>query len=340
MNKGFYRFGAVLAGVLLVLGANGGMQVNATEMTEEVIVSAEEPQVGETAEEQAEPQDEESVEPQTELPVRGAVVWPVEDTSLFDNRGNIVLEVKAGTPMKVLFYADGYFKVFCQKKVGLVDCNICMINLPDVMQKEMQYDITNSYSSIYKIHGYDIKDVTGEVLYPYAKVGAKRYLVPLLYPVALKLYEAEEDAIERGYTIKVYDAYRPYTVTKDIYAKTSDFVAANPVYGEYMTAPVNGVKYAQNNFLAKSVSNHNYGVAVDITLVDLATGKELQMQAPMHELSTRSVLSLNNENADLLSDIMLSNGFNGLASEWWHFDIREYRRSYAAFQVKPFARFT
>ena len=270
-----------------------------------------------------------------EMLVRGAIIWPMEDTVLCNNQGKTIIEIPAGTPLKALFEADGYFKVFYKKKIGLIDSSICMINLPDIMPDEMQYDITNSYSSIYKIHGYDIEGVTGEVLYPYVKVDEDEYLVPLLYPVALKLYDAEMDALKQGYTLKVYDAYRPYAVTKEIFARTLQFITDNPIYGDYMTEPVAGVCYGPNNFLAKSVSNHNYGVAVDITLVSLESGEELQMQAPMHELSTRSVLTLNNENADKLAEIMTSNGFRGLASEWWHFEIRECRKSYAAFQVKP-----
>lgn len=269
------------------------------------------------------------------LHVRGATIWPVTDVKMHNATGEELKTIKAGTPLKVLTYANGIFKVYYDKKTGFVDSSVCMINLPDIMPEEMQYDITNSYYSIYKIHGDRIDGVTGEVLYPYVLIDEEEYLVPLLFPVAVHLYEAQKIAMERGYTLKVYDAYRPYAVTKDIYALTTEFVTANPIYAELMTEPVKGVAYKQSNFLAQSVSNHNYGVAVDITIADLKTGKELEMQSPMHELSTLSVLSLNNENANILADIMLSNGFKGLNSEWWHFEIRDYRGKYAAFQAQP-----
>lgn len=269
------------------------------------------------------------------LHVRGATIWPVTDVKMNNAAGEEMKTIKAGTPLKVLTYANGIFKIYYDEKTGFVDSNVCMINLPDIMPEEMQYDITNSYYSIYKIHGDRIDGVTGEVLYPYVLIDEEEYLVPLLFPVAVHLYEAQQTAMERGYTLKVYDAYRPYAVTKDIYALTTEFVTANPIYTELMTEPVKGVAYKQSNFLAQSVSNHNYGVAVDITLADLKTGKELEMQSPMHELSTLSVLSLNNENANILADIMLSNGFRGLNSEWWHFEIRDYRGKYAAFQAQP-----
>lgn len=139
-----------------------------------------------------------------------------------------------------------------------------------------------------------------------------------------------------GYTIKIYDAYRPHSVTNDIYNKTSAFVKKNPRFVDYMTEVVNGTAYKQSNFLAKSVSNHNYGVAIDITLVNCHTGEEMQMQSAMHELSTWSVLDRNNPVADALQELMTDYGFEGLKSEWWHFQIKDCRMAIASFQVRPY----
>lgn len=266
----------------------------------------------------------------------GATVWPVQDLPVFDNMAAEVDTVAAGTPMLVLSYEYDLFKVCYDGKMGLVAADACMINLPDVMQIEMEYDIVNSYSSIYRIHGEDITAVTGEVLYPYAKQGKDAYLVPLLVPVAKALFKAEEGALEMGYTIKIYDAYRPHSVTNDIYDKTSAFVKKNSRFVDYMTEVVNGTAYKQSNFLAKSVSNHNYGVAIDITLVNCHTGEEMQMQSAMHELSTWSVLDRNNPVADALQELMTDYGFEGLKSEWWHFQIKDCRMAIASFQVRPY----
>lgn len=270
---------------------------------------------------------------QDSICVRGALVWPSQDMEFLDYNKEVICKIKAGTPVKAFAETNGYMKVYYNKRVGLLDSSLCMINLADAMQPEMLFDITNSYSSKYKIHQNDITDVTGEVLYPYAMTDEGTFLVPLLYPVAVKLYEAEADALERGYTLKIYDAYRPYEVSTYIYQKTTEFIEENPIYGEYIEETIKGVTYSQSNFLAKSASNHNYGVALDLTLADLETGEELQMQSDMHELSPWSVRALNNDNANLLSEIMLAHGFRGLNSEWWHFDIREYRQKVATFQA-------
>lgn len=272
---------------------------------------------------------------ETNLNVKGATIWPVENLTMYDSKNNLITKIEAGTPMVALAQANGKFKVYYDNKVGYISSDSCMINLPDVLQEEMQYDITNSYSSIYKIHQEPIEGVTGEVLYPYAMVGEDEYLVPLLFPVAQRLYDAEAEAISKGYTLKVYDAYRPYSVSTQIYSTMMEFLEENPIYAQMMSEPVNGVTYGPSNFLNKGVSFHNYGVAVDITLVDLATGKELAAQAQMHELSTRSVQALNNDTADTLKEIMLGYGFTTINSEWWHFEIRSMKKAYAKFQAKP-----
>lgn len=274
----------------------------------------------------------------TDMKVYGATLWPSIDTQMLDRNGNLICTLSAGTPVRALSISGNTFKIYYNKKVGYIDATYTMINLPDVMQEEMLYNITNSYSSIYKIDGDAIDNVTGEVLYPYVKTDEDTYLVPLLYTVALNLYEAEKMAIDKGYTIKVYDAYRPYSVTQYIYQQTSAFVEENPEYNEFINGVVGGVKYSQSFFLAKSASNHNYGVALDITLCDLETEEELTMQSDMHELSIHSVVSLNTEAANILRNIMVSNGFGTLSSEWWHFEIRDARNKVATFQAKPYER--
>lgn len=90
----------------------------------------------------------------------------------------------------------------------------------------------------------------------------------------------------------------------------------------YQRVMTNGT-YALNSFLAKGASRHNFGVALDLTLVDLETGEELRMQTSMHDLSWYSVTGHNNANARQLASIMTEAGFSPLSSEWWHFQDDE-----------------
>ena len=76
--------------------------------------------------------------------------------------------------------------------------------------------------------------------------------------------------------------------------------------------------YHLGSFLAASVSAHNRGIALDLTLERLDNGQDLTMQTDMHDLSWHAALTQNNGNANLLAEYMKGVGFNDLISEWWH----------------------
>ena len=86
-------------------------------------------------------------------------------------------------------------------------------------------------------------------------------------------------------------------------------------------------RHSLSAFLARSGSMHNLGIAVDLTLETLDRGRELTMQTAMHDLSWYSVLTRNNDNADLLAKFMTGCGLAPLTSEWWHFQDDELRAS-------------
>lgn len=89
-----------------------------------------------------------------------------------------------------------------------------------------------------------------------------------------------------------------------------------PTFREVMT----GGELAFSSFLTPSVSAHNRGIALDLTL-EKPDGTRLAMQSSMHDLSQYSVIALNNGNARLLEKYMAAAGMamRGQNSEWWHF---------------------
>lgn len=125
-----------------------------------------------------------------------------------------------------------------------------------------------------------------------------------------KLVKAHEIVKEKGYTIKVWDAYRPMNVQKILYEMFpgSPFVAKPPE------------KPITSGFRPR----HNNGMAVDITLVD-DSGKKLEMPSgfddftekanPRRECMTREA----KKNIDYLMEVMLGLGFRIHNQEWWHF---------------------
>jgi D-alanyl-D-alanine dipeptidase len=108
-----------------------------------------------------------------------------------------------------------------------------------------------------------------------------------------------------GLGFKIFDAYRPYSVTKLMWAIIHD--------KRYVANPVNG-------------SGHNKGIAVDITLVNLTTAKELNMGTAFdnftdtaHHTFTKNLSPEIIVNRTLLKSTMEKFGFKSLETEWWHY---------------------
>lgn len=287
-----------------------------------------------------------------------STIWPLTDQKVY---GDTEAKQELGTAPAasawcVLGQEGKWLKIRFQGQDGYIDSDYCMINLPEYIGNLCEYNITNSYDSIYLIHEYGIQDVSGTVITGYEDVrtGEGEYLVPLLYPVAQRLIRAAMDARGRGYTLKIYDSFRPRKATDDIYWKTRSILSNTvpertfsgktvtdlhllnwgPAEGEAWTEGVdygrlsynrlmtkNGA-YSLSSFLASGTSRHNFGVALDLTLVD-AQGQELAMQTSMHDLSWYSTTEMNNANANLLQEIMVGAGFLGIRSEWWHYQDQE-----------------
>ena len=195
------------------------------------------------------------------------------------------------------------------------------------------------------MHGFEIPGVTGEVVEGYERVRLAdgTSLAPYLYPCCKKLIEAAAAARADGYRLKIYDSYRPNMATRAIY-DTAELLLDEPLpetayesderpddlpetaEGEELTYRrlVTEGSYTLANFLARSGSAHNMGIALDLTLEIPGQG-DLEMQTEMHDLSWYSVIARNNANAQLLAGYMKGAGFGGLTSEWWHFQDNETR---------------
>src|SRR6185503_216735 len=125
-------------------------------------------------------------------------------------------------------------------------------------------------------------------------------------PVVLALKQVEADLKKRGLGLKIYDAYRPYTVTVKFYemARDTNFVA-DPRKG----------------------SKHNRGCAIDLTLVDLKTGRELDMPTGFDSFSKKAAANyapLSKQqyaNRELLKRAMQAHDFRVYRTEWWHYDF-------------------
>jgi D-alanyl-D-alanine dipeptidase len=282
-----------------------------------------------------------------------STIWPIKTLEVYTDtdRQDVLTTAAAGKALCVLDVKEGLFYVRTADGYGYIDSNYCMINLPDMIGDICLYDITNSYDSLYMVHEYEIPKVTGTVIKGYEDVELYKgnYLVPLLYPTALKLEKAAFSAISLGYKLKIYDSYRPNKATLDIY-ELAKGILENPIPEDtYSGEPVEDLptlpepeegqeppvltyqmlmtdngRYSLANFLALGGSRHNQGIAMDLTLTK--NGKDLKMQTSIHDLSWYSEIKRNQENAKLLRTIMEGAGFGGLTSEWWHYQDNDAKR--------------
>lgn len=278
---------------------------------------------------------------ETRESVRYATIWPTRELEVYaDPQGNeTVGTVETAAAYCVLEETDGMFSIRYGDRICYIDSRYCMINLPDYLGELCAYEITNSYASIYMMHEFEIPDMTGVVTagYDNVRLADGSFLVPLLYPAAQKLLTAAQNAREQGYRLKIYDSYRPNVATREMYSlagKVLDSYLPARTYTGVDIADLNLPSddpttltygdvmlgnYSLNSFVARNVSNHNRGIALDLTIEDLNTGEEIRMQSSIHDLSQYSALSRNNKAANVLSNIMKGADFTGLASEWWHF---------------------
>ncbi|HEX8315406.1 MAG TPA: M15 family metallopeptidase [Flavisolibacter sp.] len=120
--------------------------------------------------------------------------------------------------------------------------------------------------------------------------------------VAKALQKVEQDLSHAGYGLKIWDAYRPYGVTKKMWSLVGD--------ERYVANPAKG-------------SGHNRGLAVDLTITK--DGKEVNMGTWFDNFSDTAHHAFKDLPEDvartrqLLRTTMEKNGFKALETEWWHY---------------------
>jgi D-alanyl-D-alanine dipeptidase len=133
-------------------------------------------------------------------------------------------------------------------------------------------------------------------------------------PAAEALVRAQAALRPRGYSLLVFDGYRPWSVTK--------------VFWEAATPEQRAIGFVAN---PAEGSKHNRGCAVDLTLAELSTGREVPMPSAYDEFSERAFSTYPGGSAesrklrDLLRSTMEAEGFTVLKEEWWHFDFKNWR---------------
>ena len=352
----------VFIGILtgMVLSACSGSNEQ-TETNESKTASSSSTAEAGTSEEAAVVRPEESepllYEGDLELPVNGAtgyasVLMDLKATA--DAGSETISELEAGTAFEVLEEVGDWWYVRTATESGWVQHLYCFINLPDVVPSII-YDNTNTYASKFASSGKTIPGITGEALYDgkayNMRLGKVSDIVPVLYSMSKKIHLAQQAALEEGNTLVIYEGYRPFFAQKLTVDALTTLAAADP---EVM-AGINTHPWDTNWFIATSISNHQMGYAIDVTLAKITEQQEFvigdytatavtgyteyTMPTTIHELSMASatftgpvksssptawfqanLADTMNEAAILLQRYCTDAGLTPLASEWWHFN--------------------
>jgi D-alanyl-D-alanine dipeptidase len=127
-----------------------------------------------------------------------------------------------------------------------------------------------------------------------------------------------------GYSLKIYDAYRPQRSVNHFinWSKNqSDTLKKSYFYPNILKSNLFDLGYIATN------SSHSRGSTVDITLVEISSGKEIDMGSAYdffglessHDYENISITQKNNRK--LLLDVMTKNGFSSYPKEWWHYTL-------------------
>ena len=163
-----------------------------------------------------------------------------------------------------------------------------LIKLDPAIRLDMRYATANNF--------------TGRVLYDEARAF-------LAAPAAQAVARASKAALADGFGLTIYDAYRPWRITKKLW----DATPVGPKK-EYVANPKRG-------------SKHNRGCAVDLTLHDLQTWQLVEMPTEFDDFSEKAHRDYAGASAAAMANrarlarYLEAEGFIGLSNEWWHFDF-------------------
>ena len=141
---------------------------------------------------------------------------------------------------------------------------------------------------------------------------------------ALKSVSNEMNA--QGFRLKIFDTYRPVKAVKHfiLWGIEDQDLRMKP----FFYPDLEKQELFARGYIAKQ-SSHSRGSTVDLTLLDMNTGMEVDMGSPFDLFSERShpdsreVTEEQYENRMLLQKAMIRSGFQPIDCEWWHFTLKD-----------------
>lgn len=155
---------------------------------------------------------------------------------------------------------------------------------------------------------------------------------------ARALKAVSNEAAVMGYRLKIFDTYRPAQAVKHFVLWGIEDLDQR--MKTFFYPDLKKQELFEKGYIA-SKSSHSRGSTVDLTLLDMKTGKELDMGSPFdyfNEMSHpdyKGVTEEQYENRMFLQNNMVRNGFEPIDCEWWHFTLKNepYPDTYFDFPV-------
>jgi len=161
----------------------------------------------------------------------------------------------------------------------------------------------------------ELRSVVPAIVYDLRYASQNNFMHRLMYPhdtkktfmrapAAEALKKVQQELNSQGYGLKIFDAYRPFSVTVKFWELVHD--------ERYVANPSKG-------------SGHNRGIAVDLTIINLKNGKELDMGTGFDNFTDSAHHTFTKfpeeilQNRQLLRSTMEKYGFKAFDTEWWHY---------------------
>lgn len=179
------------------------------------------------------------------------------------------------------------------------------------------------------------ENFTGEVVEGYK--ARKAYLAK---EPAQALCVVQAEAKKLGYSLKIYDSYRPVKAVSffQTWARKPE---TNPQIKELYYPGHTRLELFEAGYIAKQ-SSHSRGSAVDLTLIDVKTGQNLDMGSAfdyfddLSHTDSPKATAAQKKNRVILKELMESRGFKNFSQEWWHYSFKPepYPDQYFDFDVE------
>lgn len=147
----------------------------------------------------------------------------------------------------------------------------------------------------------------------------------LTLEAARALKDVSNEANVMGYRLKVFDAYRPAKAVKHFVLWGIEDLDQR--MKPYFYPQLQKQELFEQGYIA-SKSGHSRGSTVDLTLLDMQTGKEVDMGSPFDFFSevshpdSKAVSEEQYRNRMFLQELMVRGGFEPIDCEWWHFTLK------------------